>query len=71
MVSLIATYNAEVLLVIELGSIIPALNLIKKVIRKMPVGILLFETNKIEKIGYYFLGVFDFLSGKFGRINNK
>lgn len=50
---------------------IPEVNLIKKIIRKMPIGILLFESNKVEKIYYYFLGVFDFWRGKFGRMSNK
>lgn len=61
------SYNDEILLVIELGSIIPDLNLIKKIISKMPIGIILFESNKLSKLLYYVLGVIDYYRRKFGK----
>lgn len=48
---------------------LPEVKLLKKIIRKMPIGIILFENNKLPKLLYYLLGVIDYYRGKFGKFN--
>lgn len=47
---------------------LPELIFIKKMIRKMPFSIILFEDDKLAKIYYYFRGYIDYLRGKLGKI---
>lgn len=47
----------------------PELIFIKKIIRKMPISIILFEKNKLGKLYYYLRGYIDYLRGKLGKID--
>lgn len=47
---------------------LPELIFIKKMIRKMPISIILFENDKINKLYYFLRGYVDYVRGKFGKI---
>lgn len=47
---------------------LPQLIFIKKMIRKMPISIFLFEKDKLSKLYYYLRGYIDYLRGKLGKI---
>ncbi len=46
----------------------PELSFFKKIILKIPISIILFESNKFLKLYYYVRGCIDFKRGKFGKI---
>lgn len=47
---------------------LPDIVFIKKMIRKMPITIILFESGKLAKLYYFLRGYIDYLRGRFGKI---